>query len=87
MEEIVKQKMEAYNKLIVKWNMGSLFFNDPNIKDIVKLKHTISFESLCKDVEDLLKWFNNNNIKYSEEEERIGFNIEFRVLRMDKYKY
>jgi hypothetical protein len=79
--------MEAYNKLIAKWNMASLFLNDIKNEDAEKIKIAEWFKNLCEDVENLLKWFSNNNIKYSEGEEGIGFNIEFRVLRMDRYGY
>jgi hypothetical protein len=83
----ITSKMNDYNKLIAKYKMAEIFFNSKDVQDSEKLKFMDKLKQLTGQLEGHLNYFDKNKIKYSNEEGTEGFNVEFRVLRYEKYGY
>ena len=83
----ITSKMNYYNKLIAKYKMAEIFFNSTDVQDSEKLKFSEKLKQLTGQLEDHLNYFDSNKIKCSNEEGTEGFNVEFRVLRYEKYGY
>ena len=81
------QKMKEYNKLITKLMMAELFYDDANIEYEIKEKFNLKLQSVTKEIENYLNYFDDNKIQYTDSEALEGFNIDFRVARYAKYNY
>jgi DNA integrity scanning protein DisA with diadenylate cyclase activity len=83
----ITSKMNEYNKIIAKYQMAELYYDNQKIKLEDKEKFNSKLQQVVKQVGAYLKEFDRNKIEYTDTEALEGFNVEFRSLRYEKYGY
>jgi hypothetical protein len=81
----VMELMHEYNKLIARIKMAWIYMENNTQAEVDKVLPP--YQGLVKESSMILKELKCNEIEYISDEVDNGFNINYRKVRFEKYKY